>query len=291
MIEFSIHKTLDAQGGKMNLQVEGTIEPGKLVSIFGESGAGKTSFLRILAGLMAPGKGHIKFNNRTWFDSEKRINLAVQKRRIGFMFQDNSLFPNMTVRKNIEFAVQQKGDKKIVDDLSEIFELGELLKKHPQNLSGGQKQRVALARALASQPQLLLLDEPLSALDFKMKSRIQDYILEVHKLYNLTTLLVSHDVGETFKMSDEVVILNQGKLMRRGKPLEVFSNQNISGKFQFTGEVISIVREDIVYVVTVLIGNNLVKVISDASEAVNLKTGDKVLVASKAFNPLIRKIE
>ena len=98
-------------------------------------------------------------------------------------------------------------------------------------------------------------------------------------------------MGETFKMSDEVIILKEGKIERIGKPAEVFSNQHISGKFQFTGEVIDIVKEDIIYVVTVLIGNHLVKVVSESSEALALKSGDKVLVASKAFNPIIRKIE
>ncbi len=291
MIQFNVQKKLDAPGGEMLLDLQGEFPQGQLITIFGESGAGKTSLLRIFAGLLMPETGKIIVNQQTWFDNRKGINLSPQKRKIGFVFQDYALFPNMTVQKNIEFAAKNRQNKKEITDLFDLFNLGELLNKKPETLSGGQKQRVALARAIASKPEILMLDEPLSALDHVMRSKLQDYILTVHKKYNLTTFLVSHDVGEIFKMADKVIVLDNGKITNQGTPSEVFSNKHISGKFQFTGEIIRIEKEDVIYVVTVLIGNSMVKVVSEEKEIHQFSIGDKVLVASKAFNPIIQKIQ
>ncbi len=135
-----------------------------------------------------------------------------------------------------------------------------------------------------------MLDEPLSALDIKMRSLLQDYILKVHKEFNLTTILVSHDIGEIIKMSDKIFILDEGKITRQGLPIQVFSNKQVSGKFQFAGEIISIDKEDVVYIVTILIGVNIVKIVAVESEIQSMLPGDKVMVTSKAFNPLLQKI-
>jgi len=119
---------------------------------------------------------------------------------------------------------------------------------------------------------------------------LQDHILKVHRRYKLTTILVSHDIAEIYKMADTVLILENGMITKQGTPGNVFFNRQVSGKFQFTGEVVAITKEDIIYIVSVLIGNNIVKVVATEEDITELKQGDKVLVASKAFNPLIKKI-
>lgn len=290
MIELNIHKKLSTASGEMNLHFNGEIKSGSLTTIYGPSGAGKTSVLRMLAGLLKPDSGAITVNGETWFDNGKRINKKPQSRRVGFVFQDYALFPNMTVRENLEYALESKKEAHIVTELIELIELGDLEKRKPETLSGGQKQRAALARAIVRKPEVLMLDEPLSALDQLMRSKLQDYILQIHKEYKLTTLLVSHEMGEVFKLSNEVIVLDNGIIRQQGLPAELFTSRQVSGKFQFTGEILNIQKEDIIYIISVLIGNSLVKVAADEREAQQLSIGDKVLVASKAFNPIIQKI-
>ena len=290
MIELSFQKKLWSSSGDMLLKVDLAIRKGKLITLFGESGAGKTSLLRIFAGLLPPDEGRILVNGTAWLDTSMKINFPPQKRKVGFLFQDYALFPNMTVKENLLFALNDKQDKKTVQELIEIIELGELQNRKPGSISGGQKQRVALARALVQKPAILLLDEPLAALDHAMRVKLQHYILQVHREYKLTTLLVSHDIAEILKMSDYMLILDEGKIIKEGIPGEIFTHKEVSGKFQFTGEIIGMQKQDFIYIVSILIGNELVKVVADEAEASKLHIGDKVLVASKAFNPIIRKI-
>ena len=290
MIDFQLQRTLESSDGEMLLDVSVQIPQGTFMALFGNSGAGKTSILRMLAGLMQSDRGWLEVNGKRWLDTSKAINLPTQKRSIGYVFQDYALFPNMTVKENITYALPKVQSTNIIDELIDITELDKLQNRKPQTLSGGQQQRVALARALVRQPEILLLDEPLSALDISMRSKLQDYILKVHRQFDLTTILVSHDVSEVFKLCDQVMILEKGKIIQEGTPLEIFSNRKISGKFQFTGEIVHIQEEGVIYVVSVLIGNHLVKVVADTSEVEEFSIGDKVLVASKAFNPLIQKI-
>ena len=123
-----------------------------------------------------------------------------------------------------------------------------------------------------------------------MRQRIQNYLLEAHKKFNLTTIMVSHDVGEIFKLSNSVIMIENGKIIRHGPPAEIFMNKGISGKFQFAGEVLNISKEDVIYLVTVLIDQQVVKVVAEESTASQLAIGDKVMVTSKAFNPIIQKL-
>jgi len=232
----------------------------------------------------------INIGDDLWFHSEKKINKKTQLRRIGYVFQDYALFPNMTVFQNLTYALEKKQDDSIIQELIEITELHELVNRKPDTLSGGQKQRVALARALVRKPEVLMLDEPLSALDSAMRYKLQNYLLKIQRQFNPTTFLVSHDIGEIFKLANKVILLEKGKVINFGLPSEVFSKKFVSAKFQFTGEIIAITKEDVIYIVSVLIGNDVVKVIADESEANDFSLGDKVFVASKAFNPMIRKI-
>lgn len=290
MIDFRLNKKLVAQGGEMELDVSAHIGKGQFVTIFGPSGAGKTSVLRMLSGLMEPDGGMIEVAGDRWYSSQEKVNLSPRHRSIGFLFQDYALFPNMTVRENLEYALQRGQGNQSVDALIEIMELGSLQGRKPETLSGGQKQRVALARTLVRNPELLLLDEPLSALDFEMRAKLQQYILEIHNRFQLTTILVSHDISEIIRLSDQVIELNKGKVIRRGKPMDLFSGEKLTNKFQFTGDIVHIEPAGTVFIVSVLIGRSITKVIATSREAAGFQVGDKVLVASKSFNPLIRKI-
>ena len=290
VIYIDIEKLMLTVNGKVNLAVKTVIKTGELVALFGSSGAGKTTLLRILAGLVNPDKGLIKFSNTVWFDSEKGINVPPQNRNISLMFQDYALFPNMTVAENIQFAQAEKDDT-AVNALLSVFGLTEFRKYKPNGLSGGQKQRVALARALARKPQLLLLDEPLSALDAEMRSALQNEIAQAHQLLGATTLMVSHDLNEVFRLASQVLCLENGIIERSGSPEDVFSDNSISGKVQITGQIARIEKQDTIHIVTVITGSNqIIKVIAFDDDMKNLHLGDRVLVYTKAFNPIISKL-
>ncbi len=290
MMKLKIYKKLNGGKGSLELKIDETIQKGDLVSLYGPSGSGKTTLLRIIAGLCTVDQGAIECDGITWLNQKQGIQISIQDRKIGFVFQDYALFPNMTVLENLQFALSKNQDPSILQELIETMELSGLLNQKPNMLSGGQQQRLALARALVQKPNILLLDEPLSALDPAMRSKLQDYILKVHKKYALTTILVSHDIGEICKLSNQVMVIEGGTIAKKGVPSEIFGAQNISGKFQFTGELINIQQESVVYILTILIGNNLVKVVADEREVKALSIGDKVLVASKAFNPIVQKL-
>ena len=290
MVRINIHKTLKSQSSALNLDIDLEIKQGEFLTVYGPSGAGKTSLLRLIAGLLKADQGHIEVDNAIWFDSTKGINLAPNHRSTGLVFQDYALFPNLTVLENLKFGLKEQSEANLLDEITKLMELTDLLHRKPIGLSGGQLQRVALGRSLVTRPKILMLDEPLAALDNEMRTKIQDYLLDAHKRYNLTTILVSHDVGEIFKLSSRVVSLANGQIVADGSPDEVFLKDKRIGKFQFAGEVLEIHEEEVIYIVTVLIGSQLVKVIAEESVAHGLRIGDKVLVTSKAFNPIIQKI-
>lgn len=290
MIEIKITKPLHTADGTIDLVVNKEIQNGDFLTLFGKSGSGKTTLLRIIAGLETPKSGKITVDGEVWFDSERKINLPPQKRNVGFVFQDYALFPNMTVRQNLEFALPNKKEIQRVDEILEIMEIENLSNMKPIHLSGGQKQRVAVARTLMTNPKILLLDEPLSALDSAMRQKLQDELSSIHTKFGITSLLVSHDISEVFRLSNRVFKINLGQITDDGNPSEVFANQNISGKFKIVGEVLSINKSDILYIVEVLAHNEIIKVTAMKHEIENLNIGDKLLLSSKAFNPIISKL-
>jgi len=290
VIHIDARKQLQTADGPLELAIQADIAEGEFVTLFGKSGAGKTTLLRMLAGLTDQDAGTLVVGDETWFDAARGIRRAPQQRRIGFVFQDYALFPNMSVRGNLEFALEHQRDRAHVDELLALMELEALAQRRPAELSGGQRQRVALARALARRPRILLLDEPLSALDAETRLRLQDELLKLHRTFKLTTLLVSHDLGEVFKLSDRVLAIERGRVVRQGKPLEVFGDLMVSGRVEFTGEVLAIERNDVVYAVSVLVGNRIVNVIATDEEVRALRIGDRVVLLSKAFQPMLQRI-
>ena len=289
MIKISFKKEMHTPQGKEWLDVDITIAQGDFITLYGESGAGKTTFLRILAGLTQPQEGYVEVDGEIWYDSQKKINLPVQQRKIGFVFQENSLFPNMTVRENLEYAC---GDKKMynsIDEWTVIMGLKCLEGQKPDKISGGQKQKVALIRALISQPKILLLDEPLSDLDIHSRLNLQDEIIKVYQKTKITTILVSHDLSEVFKLSKKVFVIENGKITKKGSPQEIFVNNDLSGKFKFTGQIIEIQKDGVLNILTLSIGNHVTKVVASDEEIAGITIGSKVIVAAKAFNPLILK--
>lgn len=287
MIFINITKRLDTAEGSINAHFELTINDGEFLTLFGPSGAGKTTLMRLIAGLERPDSGKIVVDGEVWFDSAKKINLPPQKRSIGFVFQDYALFPTMSVRENLLFAADNAQQRANVDELIELVELAQLSQRLPTTLSGGQKQRVALARALVRHPKILLLDEPLSALDPSMRQKLQDELALVHKRLVVTTLLVSHDIAETVKLSDRLACIESGKITRVCPPMEFFSPQTLSGKLQLIGEVLSIQYDHPVYLITLLTGNSIIKAVVSQKEASVLSVGAKAIISSKAFNPIV----
>ena len=282
-----LKKQLNFAEGTGWLDIDTQIEEGTFVAISGASGSGKTSLLRLIAGLEKAKQGLIKIKQETWLNTAQKINLPPQKRRVGYVFQKYALFPNMTVQQNLSYALEKNQSPAIIAELIEEMGLASLVNEPPFKLSGGQQQRVALARALVRKPQILLLDEPLSALDEAMRSSLQDYLLKIHQTFNLTTLLVSHDMGEIFKMANQVIVLSEGKIIQSGTPESIFLNNKISGKYKVSGEVLQIVPSDVVFVVKVKLGNNIVRVIASEEEVKDMRIGERVMLVSKAFKPMI----
>jgi molybdate transport system ATP-binding protein len=231
VLDFHLLKALHTAAGPRTLDVRLTLAPGELLALSGPSGAGKTTLLRLLAGLDQPDGGFIQAESQTWYRAAGRRWLPPQQRPLGFVFQDYALFPNMTVRQNLAFAASgQPQPARIIRDLLESLELTELAGRRPAVLSGGQQQRVALARALARRPRLLLLDEPLSALDLPTRLRLQQVLADVHRQFELTTILISHDPAEITRLATRVVELELGQVRRVGPPVAPAAPATVVGR-------------------------------------------------------------
>ncbi|RXK00530.1 molybdenum ABC transporter ATP-binding protein [Arcobacter sp. CECT 8986] len=281
MIKIDVKKELIGSIGKMNLDVNLQINEGDFVALTGLSGSGKTTLLRILAGL-EESTSNINVSGKVWQD-DKHF-LPVQKRQIGFVFQDYALFSNMSVIENLLFVNK---DKELALELLELTELTKLKDRNVTTLSGGQKQRVSLCRALMNKPKLLLMDEPLSALDPAIRTKLQDEILTLHKKFKTTTIMVSHDPSEIYRLSNKVIVMQNGLVIKEGKAKDVLLKTSGSAKFSFEGELLDIVKVDVIYVAIISIGQQLVEVVLSEDEAKILEVGSKVRVSTKAFTPTI----
>ncbi len=284
MVHIDINKTLQGSVGAMELDVDITIEEHAFVALAGQSGSGKTTLLRILAGLESAA-GVVDVGGELW--QEGRKVLAPQKRGIGFVFQDYALFANMSVEQNLLYVTK---DRDLAKQLLEMTDLWALKERLPATLSGGQKQRVSLCRAMMNRPKLLLMDEPLSALDPAMRTKLQHDILTLHKTFGTTTIMVSHDPSEIYRLADRVIMLEQGKIVQDGTPKQVLLKTKGSQKFSLTGELLDIIKADVIHIAVVAIGQQIVEVVLDEAETASFTIGQSVQVNTKAFAPTINAL-
>ncbi len=207
------------------------------LGILGASGSGKSMTLKCIAGIETPDEGRIILNNKILYDSEKKINIRPQRRNIGYLFQNYALFPNMTVEENIGAGIKlpKKHKKEKIVELIKTIKLQGLEHKYPSMLSGGQQQRVALARILAYEPDVLLLDEPFSALDTYLKEQIQAEVLELLKLYHGEVLMVTHSRDEAYKFCNNLAIIDKGKTTLTGDTKEIFKRPKTLISARLTG--------------------------------------------------------
>ncbi|HZO96313.1 MAG TPA: ABC transporter ATP-binding protein [Gaiellaceae bacterium] len=210
--------------------LELALEVDRTVALVGPSGAGKTSVLRSVAGLARPARGRIALDGETWFDASRRIFRRPDERRVGLVFQEYALFPHMTVRQNVAYA-----GKRRADELLERFRISHLASARPAQLSGGERQRVALARALARDPGVLLLDEPLSALDAHTKATVRGELQELLRELALPTLLVTHDYEDAASLADLVGVIVDGRLRQLASPQELVARPADAFVASFTG--------------------------------------------------------
>jgi len=207
-----------------------SLEVGSTLALVGPSGAGKTTVLRAVAGLWRPRAGRIAVDRDVWFDGARNVNLAPEARRVGLVFQEYALFPHMTVRRNIEYARRHAAD-----DYLERFGIAHLAAAHPAELSGGERQRVALARALARDPQVLLLDEPLSALDAHTKTTVRAELHDLLADLDIPVLLVTHDFEDAAALASSVSVIVDGRLRQSGTPAELVARPADTFVASFTG--------------------------------------------------------
>ncbi|TKK69846.1 ATP-binding cassette domain-containing protein [Ilyomonas limi] len=290
MIRINITKQLRLAHENTQLSIGTTIPSNTITAIYGPSGAGKTTLLKILAGLVQPEQGAVEVNGRIWLDTARRVCLPPQQRSIGFVFQEYALFPHMTVQQNLQFAAGKNGDKSYIDKLLHLVKMEAFIHAKPSQLSGGQQQRIALIRALVRKPQLLLLDEPLSALDDAMRHELRTELYHIQQQLQITTLLVSHDISEVYTLASNLIHLEHGKVVFQGEPQQLFGAASLSSTLQLTGEVLQVIPDGAIYTVEVLTGKNIIRVTAGEHDIAKLQTGDKVCLFVKAYTIALKKM-
>jgi molybdate transport system ATP-binding protein len=211
------------QQGDSSLQIDTQLPAKGITAVFGVSGAGKTSLINAIAGLVQPQQGFIRLNGRTLSDAEEKIWLPPEKRRVGYVFQEARLFPHYRVRGNLRYGMAKSRQPQF-DTLVNLLGIGELLDRFPWSLSGGERQRVAIGRALLTAPDILLMDEPLAALDLPRKRELLPYLQKLAKQVDIPLLYVSHSLDEILQLADRVLVLDNGQVKATGTLEEVWSS-------------------------------------------------------------------
>ncbi len=271
-----LQKQLRGSTDPIHLNISFDIQPGEIVAIMGPSGAGKTSILKMIAGLLLPDQGQISVGGQTWFSSQPRTNLRTQQRSIGYVFQDYALFPNMSVQENLKYALPSDQPPSTIDEILELIRIQNLVDQKPTALSGGQQQRVALARALLRRPKVLLLDEPFAALDEEMRSKLQQDLIILHRRYQTITVLVSHNPSEVARLADRAFLIQDGKVVQQGHPSTVLTNTDPNTLLE--GEVLTVHNDQITLVV-----KNSLSVIRVAEASVHYQVGDMLFISADKY--------
>lgn len=234
----SVIVDIEKKLGDFELSVSFSAE-NEVIALLGASGCGKSMTLKCIAGIETPDRGRIVVDGKTLFDSEKKVDLSPQARHTGLLFQNYALFPNMTVLQNIKTGAKREKDaakrEKLTRDIIDSFGLSELVKRYPHQLSGGQQQRAALARILVSSPDILLLDEPFSALDSHLRFRLEQEVRQVMRSFGKTVVLVSHDRDEVFRLSDRIAVMSGGRVEVCGDKKSVFAQPRTRNGAILTG--------------------------------------------------------
>ena len=224
-MSLSVHIKKTAGDFQLTIDLE---HPDGVTGILGASGCGKSMTLKCIAGILRPDEGRIVLNGRVLYDSEKKINLKPQERNVGYLFQNYALFPNMNVEQNILCGLSEEKDRSVrgtkMEEMLEVIKLSACRKLFPHQLSGGQQQRCALARMLVSEPELLLLDEPFSALDSYLREQLQTQVRTILERFGKDVLMVSHSRDEVYYLCSQVAVMHQGRILNHGKTKEVFAD-------------------------------------------------------------------
>lgn len=282
MIEFDFCKTLNGIEGRFTLRAKGGIGERGRVAIFGKSGVGKSTILKVIAGIERVESGYLKVNGEIWDDTQRFC--PIQKREVGFVFQNHSLFPNLSVLQNISYG--KNASEKSIHHLLELMELCALKDVKITQLSGGQAQRVAIARALANEPKILLLDEPFSALDHAIKSKLLAEVLSLQEELGFALILVSHDIAEVYALAQEVWRLEEGEFISTLSPKETFEKNEI----KLIAKILQIQHNELFCEISVLIGGEVMRFVVHPSEVLGMELGESVEVVLKSFSPMIKKI-
>ncbi|MBI5343808.1 MAG: ABC transporter ATP-binding protein [Deltaproteobacteria bacterium] len=235
-LSFKLRKSF----GAFSLDAELLLGEDMLV-LFGPSGAGKSLLLKLISGILRPDEGFVEAGGTVLFDSQKRTDIPIRKRRIGYLFQDYALFPHMTVYENIAYGLGKRYEdeeaavKERVGGLISVMRLAGLEIRYPFELSGGRKQRTALARTLATGPSVLLLDEPFSALDYQVREKLRADLVNIHGLFPITTIIVTHDLEEAFMLGPRIAVINNGRIEQTASREEVFYRPSTRNVARFVG--------------------------------------------------------
>jgi len=287
MLQIHIEKSIGPQHQRQQLAIDVELAAGEVLALSGPSGVGKTTLLRLIAGLEQPDAGTIHFADTLWSDPANHYCLPTAKRRIGFVFQDYALFPHLTVTEQLRYG-QRRTDPAGITYWLDRLELHAHRDHYPVQLSGGQRQRLALARALIGEPQLLLLDEPLSALDAGLRQDLQTLLTQIFLDRRITTVLVSHDAGEIFRLADRLLQLTESGPARLGTPTELLLGSLTPGRCTLHATVLALQPSAVMVTAVLSIGHDRITTLISPGEAASLHIGMSVLVELNGTSAVLR---
>ncbi len=278
MIKIQIYKEFIKSTNQFFIDVDFTLKKGSFNALFGGSGSGKTSILNVISGIKYANKGFVSVSDVVWLDTDKKINLPINKRKIGVVFQNSVLFPHLTVYENLVFSKDKNDSFDLMNELIELFSISDLLNSSPDALSGGQKQKVAIVRALVRNPDLLLLDEPFSAIDAEQRKQIQNSLIKAHQKLKFTALVVSHDLEEVVRLSENIFMLENGIIVKKGSAFSLFEQKDEEDSIRLTGIVLSIEKTETIQKMKVLIENEIHTI---ERMDTNFQIGDRIVLDLK----------